>query len=81
MLFQVLSETFRVQTEFGRNLCRGKSALFQPGDGIGVFGCGGRVVSPHRRPVHGLAVLVGNAFPLTDQLLVPGLQVFVETFY
>lgn len=81
MLFQVHPETVGVQAKFLRHLCHGHSTLFQPGDGIGVFDGGRRIVSPHLRPVHGLAFLVGDAFPLADQVLVLGLQVFVEAFY
>lgn len=81
MLLQVLPEAFRVKTELCRDLCRGESALFQPGDGFSVFGGGVRIVFPHGGPVHRLAFLIRDAFPLTDQILVPGLQVVVETSY
>ena len=44
-----------------------------------LFGGGVRIVFPHGGPVHRLALLIRDAFPLTDQILVPGLQVVVET--
>ncbi|MFK2751190.1 hypothetical protein ACIXU3_01465 [Bacteroides fragilis] len=47
MLFQVLPETFRMQTKLGGDLCRRKPAFFQPGNGIRIFGSGGRIVSSH----------------------------------
>jgi len=76
-----LSEAFRLQTELCRDLCCSKSTLFQSGYGVSVFGGGGRVIFPNGRPVHGLAFLVRDAFPLTNQVFVPSLQVVVETSY
>ena len=81
MLFQVLPEAFGVKAKLCRDLCRGESALFQPCDGISVFGGGGGVIPPRGRPIHGLAFLVRDAFALTNQVLVPSLQVVVETSY
>ena len=51
------------------------------GYGISVFGSSGRVIFPNGRPVHGLAFLVRDAFALTNQVLVPSLQVVVEPSY
>lgn len=81
MLFQVHPETVGVQAKFLRHLCHGHSTLFQSGYGVSVFGGSGRVIFPNGRPVHGLAFLVRDAFPLTNQVLVPSLQVVVETSY
>ena len=81
MLFQVHPETVGVQAKFLRHLCHGHSTLFQSGYGVSVFGGSGRVIFPNGRPVHGLAFLVRDAFALTNQVLVPSLQVVVETSY
>ena len=81
MLFQVHPETVGVQAELGGYFCRSLSASFQSGYGISVFGSSGRVIFPNGRPVHGLAFLVRDAFALTNQVLVPSLQVVVETSY
>lgn len=81
MFLEVLTEALGMQAELGGYFCRSLSASFQSGYGISVFGSSGRVIFPNGRPVHGLAFLVRDAFPLTNQVLVPSLQVVVETSY
>lgn len=80
MLLQVLSETLGVQSVLARHLRRGKSALLQPGYGSGVFGRGGRIVSPDGRQVHRFILDIGDAHAPAYLVLVPVLQVFVKAF-
>lgn len=52
VLFQILTETFGLKSKLGRHGSGGEVALLEPGDGIGIFGLGRRVVLSHLRMKH-----------------------------
>ena len=78
VLFQILTETFGLESELGGHGSGGEVALLQPADRIGVFNLSRRVVLPHLRPIHGLSLFVRNVSPRTDQIHVPCLQILVK---